>query len=331
MRRFRVRACVMAIAVAGGAALIAPATAPAVVTCGFGGSTVTVTLTEADDYTRITRDGAAPANIEASNGQVPIDCGAATLSNTDTVVVSDTSPGNTAVFIDQANGGFGPGLTQPEPTGSSEIEFRVDLGVGTSDSLGAFSPTPNAGNIRSGTLGLNLNNAESPGDADVTNPAGDAAPAGMEKIQFQGSSLADVLGANGGAGTGTGAPDNLLNIYFAGAGPDQLFGGSGPEEFFGEDGSDSIFARDGVSDTVHCGAGADTVETDAAGVDVLDADCETQLFPAAVIPAPVTPSVPAASGTTETGERAAALKKCKKKKTKVKRKRCRKKARLLPL
>jgi hypothetical protein len=289
IHRNRVRACVIAVAVAGGVALAVPASAPAVVTCGFAGSTVTVTLTEANDNTRIIRDGAAPPNIMASNGAV--DCGTATLFNTDTIVVNDTSPGNTEVFIDQANGGFGPGLTQPEPTGTSEIEFRVDLGVGTSDLLGALSPTPNAGNIRSGTLGVNLNNAESPGDADVTNPAGDAAPAGVERIQIGGSGLADVLGANGGAGTGTGAPDNLLHVYFAGAGPDQLFGGNGPEEFFAEAGSDSIFARDGVSDTVHCGADADTVETDAPGVDILN-DCETTLFPAAVIPVPVIQNPP---------------------------------------
>jgi CSLREA domain-containing protein len=46
---------------------------------------------------------------------------------------------------------------------------------------------------------------------------------------------------------------------------------------------------------------------------------------------PGNPPTPATGGTAETGQRAAALKKCKKKKTKAKRKRCRKRAQLLPL
>jgi hypothetical protein len=45
---------------------------------------------------------------------------------------------------------------------------------------------------------------------------------------------------------------------------------------------------------------------------------------------PVTPVTPMVPGATETGQRAAALKSCKKKKSKAKRKRCRKKAQLLP-
>ncbi len=293
------------------AGLLAPSGASGDVTCGFAGSTVTVTLSEVGDAARMTRDGAAPPNIATSDNGNPVDCGAATVSNTDTIVATDTSPGDTFFFVDQANGGFVPGLTQPEPAGSSEIEFRVDLGVGTSDTLGVFSPTPNAGNIRSGTLGVNLNNGESPGDADVTNPAGDAAPAGVERIDFQGSAQADQLGANGGAGTGTGAPDAFVHTYFADASADQLFGGNGSDEFFADAGDDTIFARDGVADTVNCGADADTVETDAPGIDTLNADCETLLFPEVIVPG-VDVIQPQTQTPVSTPTPGAAPKKCKK-------------------
>jgi Ca2+-binding RTX toxin-like protein len=80
---------------------------------------------------------------------------------------------------------------------------------------------------------------------------------------------------------------------------------------------------DGAQDIVDCGANTDEAKADVP-LDLLTA-CET------IDPGP-SPTPPAAQATTSpTGQRAAALKKCKKKKSKKARKKCRKKAILLPI
>lgn len=54
-----------------------------------------------------------------------------------------------------------------------------------------------------------------------------------------------------------------------------LTGGGGADVIHGLGGIDRIFVRDGLSDTVTCGAGADTVEADRPPLDPLGSDCET--------------------------------------------------------
>ena len=82
--------------------------------------------------------------------------------------------GAQAARIDLTNGGFAPGAT-PEGTGTSEIEFEIDLMTGNEttaqpDSV-AISGTGAADTLRLGTLGINANGDD---DADITGPAGGA-------------------------------------------------------------------------------------------------------------------------------------------------------------
>jgi hypothetical protein len=277
----RVGAWAVGVAVAA-IVFISPASAQGVVTCVFVAPTVTVTISEDENLASLARDPAG--NIGAGGG---VDCGAATVTNTDTVVVSDTSDfGGTYLAISTGNGGFAPGVAA-EPGSTPEIEFRVDFGGGL-DGLETLS-TDSVANVRSGTLGINLNADEPGGDADVTDLTGTLAPSGVDAVTLSGASDPDRLNASGGAGAG--APATVRHRLFGFGDPDELTGGSSLDEFFGDAGDDQIFARDGAADTVDCGSDTDTVETDVAGVDLLDANCETRLFAPPVIPVdpPVNP------------------------------------------
>jgi Ca2+-binding RTX toxin-like protein len=57
-------------------------------------------------------------------------------------------------------------------------------------------------------------------------------------------------------------------------GADELEGGDGNDKLVGGDGADSHLALDGVRDTVNCGPGIDTHQTDPPPTDVVDASCE---------------------------------------------------------
>ncbi len=258
--------------------LFAPASASGTVTCVFASGTATVEMSEDEDLASMVRDPAG--NIDAGGGSV--DCGAATVTNTDTIVVTDRSDfGGTYLAINTGTGGFAPGLT-PEPGSSSEIEFRVDFAGGSVDGLEISSGVSGSASFRSGTFGINLNASEAVGDVDVTELTGATAPAGLDAVTLSGSSDPDQLVASGGSGTGS--PATVPHRLFGFGDPDQLFGGAAPDEFFGDSGDDSIFARDGISETIDCGVGADTVETDAAGVDTIDPNCESRLFAPAIVP-----------------------------------------------
>jgi hypothetical protein len=118
---------------------------------------------------------------------------------------------------------------------------------------------------------------------------------------------------NGAGGNDLICGDGANDILTGGGGSDQLLGGAG---------MDALFARDGVGDVVNCDLDADTAQTDQLSLDSVSG-CETL----DALPEPP----PSTGGPTETGQRAAALKKCKKKKTAKAKKKCRKKARKLPV
>jgi hypothetical protein len=95
--------------------LVAPPAVATVAECSFDAGTATVTVTPLDGSADIIRRGDAIA-VDG------VDCGAATVTNTDTVdVVPSTGD---AVTIDLRGGPFAPGLTD-EGDGSSEIEFFI--------------------------------------------------------------------------------------------------------------------------------------------------------------------------------------------------------------
>ena len=74
----------------------------------------------------------------------------------------------------------------------------------------------------------------------------------------------DVYGADG---------DDLLS---GGPGDDLLVGNLGRDRIWAGSGADFVDVRSGESDTVHCGAGVDTVRSDP--LDLISADCELHSF-----------------------------------------------------
>jgi Ca2+-binding RTX toxin-like protein len=390
----RRRAVSYLVASASLAGLAIPAESGATVTCNNAGDVVTVTMSQFNDTAMMSRTAGGAIQEHSA------DCGTATVANTNTIQVTDTSGSTTYLEVLQDNGGFVGGT--PEGSGQSEIEFRVDLGTGT-DFVSVTAASAASANFRAGTSGINYNSDESPGDADITDLAGTAFPSGVENLYLSGSNLSDALGAQGALGTGSiltqranlagfggtnvlvggdgddsisGGPatdtiagnggadyvayllaasssitvdlrlqgafqdtggagmdkltliegvtgsnfsdtftgDDGPNKFLGGGAGDTLIGGGGRDEFYGEAGGDSIFARDGVMDFVDCGSEADTVETDAVGIDGLIA-CETQLF----APSPVIASI-----ANPTAAAATFPKKCKKGR-KLKKGKCRKK------
>jgi hypothetical protein len=109
-----------------------------------------------------------------------------------------------------------------------------------------------------------------------------------------------------------------------------IWGGDGVDTVAGLDGADNIFVRDGLGDSVTCGDGDDTVQSDVQGTDSLS-ECETASF----MPTPQPPPVPPAPVPTpnpnpnSNNKKPTKPKKCKKpkkgKKKKKKKKGCKKK------
>jgi Ca2+-binding RTX toxin-like protein len=129
------------------------------------------------------------------------------------------------VTIDLSGGPFEPGMT-PEPDGTSEIEFTLAV-PGASTVLIAGGPS--ADQIVLGVDGVNLNAAESPGDADVV-------IAGTPAVTIQGNGGNDVISVAGGAGTGAASAAALQG----GADDDRLVGAIGGSAFDGGDGVDTV-------------------------------------------------------------------------------------------
>jgi Ca2+-binding RTX toxin-like protein len=162
-------------------------------------------------------------------------------------------------------------------------------------------------------------------------------------------SLATALGApqsTGGAGsdilidsTEVGGTahliENLIGSPFADAltgdaAGNEIEGGLGADALSSLGGVDALLARDGIGDTaLDCGGDAgDSAEVDALPLDASVTGCEMLDRPASTGTGPGTITPPAS---TATGQRAAALRKCKKKKSAKARKKCRRRARKLPV
>jgi Ca2+-binding RTX toxin-like protein len=211
-------------------------------------------------------------------------CGAATVTNTDVVVVTGGAETDD-LTLDETNGVFGPGAT-PEPHGVSAIRFRIDLG-GTADDRLFIVGTPGDDRIVAGTRGVNL---DGDSDVDVTGPS--VGP----NLELDGGDGNDVLSAAGKHGTGQplavdvrldggngadtltgGRADDVLlgdagdDVLSGGAGNDTLYGddgndtltgGLGKDTFYGGAGDDTFYAADGKPDTLYGGDGTDRADLD---------------------------------------------------------------------
>ena len=177
------RALTLAATLITGLVLLAtPPPAAAATTCAFAGSTATVSMSAAGDTGSIAVGTAGRIMLASAQ------CGTATTANTDTIVVNGNTGAET-LTIDLSGGAFEPGLTA-EGTGTSEIEFSLDLGTGVLDRI-TITGGPGNEAITFGTSGMALN-----GDSDV-----DATVTGVELGTVNASAGADtVSGAGGGTG-----------------------------------------------------------------------------------------------------------------------------------
>jgi Ca2+-binding RTX toxin-like protein len=230
----------------GMAAFAAPVSAHAAVSCVFGGGTATVSMSAAGD------SGSLAVGTGANAGRIMVGaaaCGAATVTNTDTIVVNGNTGAET-ITIDLSGGPFGPGVAV-EGSGTSEIEFAIDLSTGVQDRL-TVTGTSGAESVGLGTLGANLN-----GDNDV-----DATLTGVELGTVNASDGADLVSGAGGAVTGSAT--SLLLTVTGDAGNDTLTGGTGDDTITGGTGN-NVLSGGGGDDTVTGGSGDDTIAGDAGG------------------------------------------------------------------
>jgi Ca2+-binding RTX toxin-like protein len=242
-------------------------------------------------------------------------------------------------------------------TGGPAVPVQTNAPDLTSDAIDRI-PAASCTNDSSNPLTVDQRGFPRPldGNGDFT----DACDSGSVEVAVCDGAEATMVGTNGddSALAGTSGPDVIVgaggndtidgaggaDTICGGPGNDHLTGGAGVDELFGGPGADTILSQDGLSDTINCtGGGLDSgtvdtspaetyvsCDTDGDGVvDFLDG-CPTQSGTSNGCPVS-TPPPPPSTSTGPTGQRAAALKKCKKKKSAQARTKCKKKAKRLPV
>jgi len=241
MKRF-----VMAMAVAALVVAIPAPVAAAGATCTYSAADhkVTVALTGATN----------PYVYRAPSGAITLGgnyCGAATLTNTDTIVVTgDAQP---QIFnISLSLGAFSPGFTNEAGT-SDEIEWTVNLGGGEDTLVTIGNDNVNKfvfGQDNSQLVPLrkvNLNAGEGSGiDGDVT-------ITNVEKITVWGLGGNDSIRARGKVGTGPNA-FSLPMLVYGGNGADIIKGGEAQDRLYGDAGKDKVWGF-GTGDFIHLNEG----------------------------------------------------------------------------
>lgn len=213
--------------------------------------TVSVSVTPSNDF--------APGIHVFPSGDIgvsdaddpPIDCGAATVSNSDTISIVNTSTTDPVGLFIQLDFPFAPGATN-ETGSSDEIEFNIDFGAG--GGVVRFDDSPVALHVVMGGDQINLDASETDGvDADVTVTGAD--------VFFMGTVFDDVIDAGGG---GPGVPaqpfqaDVELNGGVNDTGADTLIGGDGNDRIFGIGGQNHIEGGAG-DDQIYGGADDDVL------------------------------------------------------------------------
>ncbi|HEX8103993.1 MAG TPA: hypothetical protein VF533_15350, partial [Solirubrobacteraceae bacterium] len=223
----------------------APGSAQAAASCTFdaAGAKVAVDASGLGTAARLSRTPGGAIQLDGAA------CGAATVTTTDTIVVTGGS-GLQQIVVDLSGGAFAPGKTVETGTGAiSEIELAVDGGTGLEFPLGDELRV--VGGAAADTFRFTgkdvLLNADS--DADVT------------------TTDVEALAAEGGGGA-----DHLLGDGAAPASlPLRLDGGAADDVLAGGDADDVL--EGGAGDDVETGnAGRDTFRegTAANGADSLD-------------------------------------------------------------
>ncbi len=250
-------------------------------TCSFAAATVTVDVTASDDFApSILRTGAGDILVADSDGSV--DCGAATVNNTDTIVINKANTiANLDITYINIRTPFTGGLTN-EPGNSDEIEFVANFPAGGNLSIDSRVSTSDTGvpvDIALGGNEINLNANEADGiDADlIVN--------GAVLLTVVPATFDDRVIGSGGVGTPATPFTNGMEVCGGLLGGNDTFvGGSANDHLCGLDGNDFIDGAGGddrlqgdlsvvpaaVGDDVLIGgAGNDNVDGDA-GDDQID-------------------------------------------------------------
>jgi Ca2+-binding RTX toxin-like protein len=260
----RAAAVVAALTVAG----LPAAPAAAAVTCSVAGTTLSVTMSEAEDAASVVRVG-TEIEVRAGTPATAVPCGGSPEVDTvDTVTVSDTSNGTTTFTIDLSGGPFEPGATTAGEGTSPEIEFQVNLGGQFPDRLIVVG-TGGADDVVFSGAGINLNGGETPTvDTDVT-------PSGVEEFEVLAGAGPDTVSGNPTFGGAFGSKLILrgqegIDDLTGGTGPDELFGGPGADVLDGVGGADRV-SGEGDTDVLDGGAGGDDL-FGGGGIDALDGE-----------------------------------------------------------
>jgi Ca2+-binding RTX toxin-like protein len=245
--------------------LIAAQPAGAAVSCVYSGGSnmfASVTLTAAGDIAGV---GRGASDTLLAGQQPPSQCQTATVLNTDTIYVTDTSAGSTKLNLFLSGGPLAPGADN-EAGSSDEIELNVNLGTNPGDfdildidgCHDAVSCPSADDHIRLGAGGINLNADEANGvDADLT-------PTGIERYDITTNAGNDVVDATGGPDTG-GVFTGKINFNGL-AGNDQFTGGDAVDSVDGGADDDTLKGGAGF-DIFTGGPGTDSIDGEAGGGD----------------------------------------------------------------
>ncbi|MGH3037173.1 MAG: calcium-binding protein [Gaiellaceae bacterium] len=210
-------------------------------------------------------------------GAVPTPCGAATVTNTDSISVTGNAGTTEALTLDQRTGLLGPGATAE----FNIPEIEIDTALGDVTDTVAFFLTSGNDFVAAGQNGFALN---TDGDLDVTFSPGNHR---LEVYALEGDDYVNGRG-EGGAGLrflgpmvidGGPGSDWLLR---GGAQGDVLTGGPGNDRLEGQDGADVIDGGSGddyVSGGDHAddltgGPGSDTFAASGGDDDIFAEDGE---------------------------------------------------------
>ncbi len=249
-KRFLTRARGLAacgiVAVAGAA--VGPAGA-AVESCVYnaGAKSVTATISSGSEATLKVAAGG-----QLLFGLVPVDCGGATTTNTDSIQVTGNAGTTERFILDQSEGFLGPGFSSE--LNIPEIELATNLGD-ASDRIVVYGTQGNDV-IAAGQNGMAI---DSDGDLDVTfNP-------GVFPLEIHALGGNDFINGRGQGGAGLHFLGPLT--ITGGDGNDELVGSSDPDLIHGDSGDDIVFA-DESADLVYGDAGSDRL-TGGNGNDLL--------------------------------------------------------------
>jgi Ca2+-binding RTX toxin-like protein len=253
------------------ASLIGPGGAQAAATCTLnpltGALAVDNTIAPSDQLTLLRTQNNIDVRIGGTGGAL-VDCinGPATVTNTDSITVTDGAAHNLVLLVSLLGGAFEPGMSNAgDILGSPEIEINLVAAAGTdrievdgSDNAESFD----LGQSAAGTFLANLN----PGSETVAPDCDDVSATGVEDVIVRGRGGDDNINAVG-CDSLTGIdpldPGSLLlegnnedDVTRGGPGADGLRGGTQADSLIGGAGDDLLDGERG-NDTVDGGAGAD--------------------------------------------------------------------------